>query len=136
LRGIADTGPEVAQNDAANIFSFLQRRGIIGGDAPPLPLDCNEPTPLTGVDYIKAVTPGVVVYLKKPGDLIKNGDIIAEIINPLPAEGIDPVHQVKSKTDGILFTRNYDRFARPGRILAKVAGKKPLRDDGSNLLTL
>jgi hypothetical protein len=136
LRGIADTDHGMAQNDAANILAFLQGRGVIGGSPRPLPPLRNEATPLTAVDYIKAKKPGIVVYLKKPGDRVKKGEVIAEIINPLPAEGDDPVCQVKSSTDGLLFTRNYDRFARPGRILAKVAGEVPLRDDGSNLLTL
>ena len=33
-------------------------------------------------------------------------------------------------------TINIDRYARPGRILAKIAGKKPLKGKGENLLTL
>ena len=42
---------------------------------------------------------------------------------------------VVSPTEGILFARLSDRFARPGRILAKVAGQKPLKEPGENLLT-
>jgi len=136
LRGAADTDPGVAREDAENIFYFLQRRNIIEGTAPQQPQLKNEATPLTGVDYVKAAVPGIITYLKKTGDWVKNGDVIAEIINPLPQADEETLHQVKSRTDGLLFTRNCDRFARPGRILAKIAGKKPLRDDDSNLLTL
>lgn len=136
LRGIADTDPEVVKNDALNIFNFLQRRGIVSGNAPDLPALKNEATPLAGVDYVKATSPGIVSFFKQPGEWLKKGDIIAEIINPLPAEGEDAVVPLRTKTDGLLFTRSYDRFARPGKILAKVAGKQPLRDDGENLLTL
>jgi hypothetical protein len=35
-----------------------------------------------------------------------------------------------------VFARSADRFARPGRILAKIAGKKALQKAGANLLTL
>jgi predicted deacylase len=136
LRGIADTDHTVAAQDAGNIIAFLQHRNCVQGAAPELPQLRNEATPLTGVDYLKAETPGIVVFLKKPGEYVKKGDIIAEIINPLPAKGQPSVHTLRCRTDGLLFTRNYDRFARPGRILAKVTGKKPLRDAGENLLTL
>ena len=43
---------------------------------------------------------------------------------------------VNSGTEGVLFSVNTDRFARPGRILAKIAGKKPLKEKGDDLLTL
>lgn len=136
LRGAADTDPGIARKDAENIFYFLQRRNIIEGTAPQLPHLRNEATPLTGVDYVKATTQGIIVYLKETGDRVKDGEVIAEIINPLPRNGEQPIHRVKSRTDGLLFTRNCDRFARPGRVIAKIAGEKPLHDDNSNLLTL
>lgn len=136
LRGIVNTDKDIAQNDALNIFYFLQRRGIIAGDAPALPELINDATPLAGVDYIKAEVPGVVSYLKKPGSMVKKGDVIAEIMNPLPQDGVPTVTEVKTKTDGLLFTCNIDKFARPGRILAKVTGTEPLRDESEYLLTL
>jgi predicted deacylase len=136
LRGIADTDPGTAEKDAGNIFAFLQRRGAVAGSAPLLPPLKNEATPLTAVDYVKARHPGVVSYVKELGDFVKSGEVIAEIIDPLPGDGGEKVHPVRSATDGVLFTRNYDRFARPGRIIAKIAGTKELRSEGTNLLTL
>lgn len=135
LRGIADTDKEITRKDAQNIFYFLQRRGIIAGDAPKLPKLINDATPLTGVDYIKAETPGIVSYLKKTGVWVNKGDVVAEVINPLPLEGGESVVQVKTVTDGLLFACNVDRYARPGRIIAKVAGAKPLGDESGDLLT-
>lgn len=136
FRGIADTDKEMMSADAQNIFHFLQRRGIIEGTAPELPTLKNEATPLSGVDYVKAESPGIVSFFKKPGEWVKKGDVLAEILNPLPQPGQEQVVQVKTSTDGIIFTINYDRFARPGRVLAKVAGSSPLHEDGENLLTL
>ena len=136
FRGITDVTHEYGQEDAENIFCFLQRRGIIKGNAPDLPSLRNEATPLRGVAHVKASVPGVVVFLKKPGDRIKKGDIIAEIINPVEERQVNRTTVVRSEIEGILFSTRTDHYARPGRILAKIAGKTPIKEKGENLLTL
>lgn len=136
LRGIADTDQETIRLDSDNLYYFLQRRGFIKGDPPALPKLISPATPLTGVDYVKASAAGIITYLKKPGNWIKEGEVIARIINPLPGDEGNQVTEVKSRTDGLLFSRNVDRFARPGRIIAKIAGAKPLCETEGDLLTL
>lgn len=136
LRGISDTDPQTIDADADNLFLFLQRRGLIAGDPPPLPPLINQATPLTGVDYVKAPAPGIIAFFKRQGDWINKEEVIAEIINPLPGSSEAPVVQVKSRTDGLMFSRPVDRFARPGRIIAKIAGQKPLVASEGDLLTL
>ena len=136
LRGISDVSHAVAAGDAENIFHFLQRRGLISGPPPELPSLQNPATPLRGVAHLKATAPGVVVYFKKPGDPIKKGDLIAEIVNPLKKDQNSRITRAESDIDGMLISINVDRFARPGRILAKIAGKEPLTGKGENLLTL
>ncbi len=135
LRGRADTSHELAARDAQNIFVFLQRRGWIRGEAPALPPLRNEATSLRAVEQVKAPAAGVVVFLKKPGQRIEKGETLAEIVNPLEINEDKRLVAVKSSTEGILFSVNTDRFARPGRILAKIAGKKPLKQKGEDLLT-
>lgn len=136
LRGLSDTDPDMISQDSDNLFYFLQRRGIISGSAPPLPELINQATPLTGVDYVKVQDPGIIVYLKNVGDWIEKGEVIARIVNPLPDENKPGVSEVKSRTDGLLFSRTVDRFARPGRIIAKIAGSEPLCKKEGDLLTL
>ena len=136
LRGTADVSHEHGAQDAGNICLFLQRRGFIRGQAPELPPLRNDATPLRGVEHIKAPVPGVVIFLKKPGDRIDKGEVIAEIVNPLKTEMENRITPVRSSIEGILFSIIADRLARPGRILAKIAGKIPLKDKGENLLTL
>jgi predicted deacylase len=84
---------------------------------------------------IKTTTPGVVVFLKTPGDRIDQGDVVAEIVNPLATRREKQIAKVRSGIDGILFSVNTDRYAKPGRILAKIAGKIPITGKGENLLT-
>jgi predicted deacylase len=135
LGGRVDVTHERARNDADNLFVFLQRRGLIAGEPPPLPPSAGEATPLRAVAQIKADAPGVVVFLKAPGDRVAAGEAVADIVNPLAGDARSQVHPVTSPTDGLLFARISDRFARPGRILAKVAGREPLKARGENLLT-
>jgi len=135
LRGLADLTHEMAGQDADNIVTFLTRRGLIRGKAPELPALPRDATPLSGVEHIKAPCPGVVVFFKAAGDTVAAGDVVAEVINPLAGASRERVQPIKATTDGIVFARSVDRFARPGRILAKIAGSKPLKPAGANLLT-
>jgi predicted deacylase len=136
LRGMSDVDAELSSKDAANLFLFLKRRGFIRGKTPPLPPLVNDATPLRGVDIIRADLPGVVIFQKDPGDWVQAGEAVAEIVNPLSRDDKKRAQMIFSKTDGLLFARIHDRFARPGRVIAKVAGKTPLREKGENLLTL
>jgi len=135
LRGMADVSHPQAQQDAQNIFWFLQRRGFIKGTAPAVPPLPNEATPLRGVEHLKAPARGVVVFLKAPGDRVDKGEMIAEIVNPLADGPQNRITPVKSAVSGILFSINTDRYARPGRILAKIAGKVPIKEKGQDLLS-
>ncbi|MCP4693288.1 MAG: hypothetical protein GY859_34925, partial [Desulfobacterales bacterium] len=136
FRGQADVSHETAARDARNLYYFLQRRGFIRGDAPEIPALLNEATPLRGVEHVLAPCAGVVVFLKDIGEFVEKGEVIAEIINPLGVEKEDRVTRVKSKNEGLLFTRNLNRYARPARVLAKIAGESAIEGKGENLLTL
>jgi predicted deacylase len=135
LRGISDVSHELAARDAENVYRFLQRRGLVSGNPEKLPPLINKATPLRGVAHVKANATGVVIYFKQPGERVTKGDVIAEIVNPLDC-GTGGTHYVSAEIDGILISINVDRFARPGRLLAKIAGEKPLTDKGEKLLTL
>jgi len=136
LRGTADTAPDQVEKDAMNLFIFLQRRGFVKGSCPEVPPLRHGATPLEGVDYIAAQDAGVLMYHKGPGDVIAKGDLIAELVKPAGVIGESTKVEIRSKTSGVLFARNSDRFARPGKIVAKVAGATPLAGKGKNLLTI
>ena len=135
LRGAGDTFPHQTEEDAANLFTFLQRRGFIAGEIAPLPALLHEATPLAGVDYIQATTPGILSYYKEPGEAIGKGEVIALVTDPLAEPGTEQ-EKIVSRTSGVLFARSSDRFARPGKIVAKVAGATTLASKGTQLLTL
>ncbi len=138
LRGRADLSHTMAAEDAGNIIRFLEGRKVVRSPTGPVtpPALEHEATPLSAVEHVKAPVPGVVVYRKQPGDMVRAGEVVAEVVNPLSSESAERIHPLRAAADGLLFARSADRFARPGRILAKIAGRTPLRAEGENLLTL
>ncbi len=135
LRGEKDISHEFAKKDADNLFKFFVRREAVEGDPGPLPDLLTPATPLEGVDPVKAPHPGVVVYLKSPGDRIRAGEAVAEIIDPW--NDAKTKHTlVHSRVSGVMFSRRSDRFARAGQTLCRVAGHDALPDRiGGSLLS-
>jgi predicted deacylase len=136
LRGQTDMSHAMATEDAGNIIRFLIGRGVVRGQVGEPPALVNDATLLNAVEHVKAPAPGVVVFFKQPGDKITAGETLAEIINPLAPTVTDRIQPVGALTDGLLYACSADRLARPGRILAKIAGRQSLRPEGANLLTL
>ncbi|HSW04356.1 succinylglutamate desuccinylase/aspartoacylase family protein [Aquabacterium sp.] len=123
LRGEGDVSHALAAQDAAAIEHFLQLRGVIAGTPAELPpLRC-EATPLAGSMPIHAPQGGVLVFLREPGDRVKKGEPIVELIDPFSGE----VTVLVSPVDGLLYARERRRFAVAGMPLAKVAGREALR---------
>ncbi|MEQ1517174.1 MAG: succinylglutamate desuccinylase/aspartoacylase family protein [Usitatibacteraceae bacterium] len=123
LRSQFDVNHAFATQDADNIIAFLMHRGVIDGTSPPLPALKQPATPLAGSEAIESPTSGVVAFLKKPGDWIRVGDAIAEVINPLTGAASTLV----SKTEGVLYALENRYFATAGMRLAKVAGATAFR---------
>ncbi len=123
FRGQTEVSHALAAADARNIIAFLTHRGIIDGVAPALPELKYPATPLAGAETIKAPVSGVVTFLRKPGDWVKSGDAIAEVIDPLTAE----VRTLVTRTEGVMYARENRYFATAGMRLAKVAGATAFR---------
>lgn len=131
LRGQADVDDDIARQDADALFRFLQHRGVISGDPGPLPEARSAATPLAGVDMVRAPVAGIVAFKAAPGDRVKAGDVVAEILDPLTGERLP----VATQQTGIVFGRRTHRLVRPGDIFIKVAGAEPLDGREGNLLT-
>lgn len=126
LRGQADVDGELARQDAAALYRFLQRRGVIAGDAGPLPDTDTVEVPLDGVDIPRAPLAGVVNYRKKLGEWVERGEVVAELVDPLAEDPHNGIHMIESATDGCLFTCLATKLVRPGQSLCKIAGRTRL----------
>lgn len=123
LRGMADTEPQQAREDAEAILGFLADQGLLEGDWPAAPATCCEATPFAGTQYAYAPHPGVVSYLQPLGAWVEPGDALFEVIDPLS----DRDSVIHAETSGLLYARERLRYAQPGLWLAKVAGRQPIR---------
>jgi hypothetical protein len=123
LRGSADVSHPVAAADADALIAFLTHRGFVEGPVPAMPPLRDPATPLDGTDVLKAPVSGVVVYVRELGEQVRKGDVLLEVLEPV--SGV--LHPVMSRTDGLFFARESQRYARAGRSLAKVAGATAVR---------
>ncbi|WP_439817342.1 succinylglutamate desuccinylase/aspartoacylase family protein [Zavarzinia sp. CC-PAN008] len=125
-RGQADIADPVAQADADALLRFLMRRGVIAGDPGALPPLLAQATPLSGMDRLIVPAPGVLVWHRRPGDSITEGDVVAEVVDPAsadPAHARTPIH---ARTSGRMIARAVSRLARPGHTGGAIAGATPL----------
>ncbi len=123
LRGSADVSARVATQDAGAIVAYLVQQGFIGGNAPPMPALLHDATPLAGSEALDAPVSGVVDHLRALGDVIRAGDAVVALIDPISGQ----MTLVHATTDGVLYARDNRRFAHVGMRLAKIAGKVPFR---------
>lgn len=123
LRGMSDVSHEQANVDADAIISFLQHRGVISGTSRLMPPLKYAATPLAGAESIATPVSGVVAFLHEPGDWVKVGEAVAEVINPITGD----VHTLVSATEGVIYAQENHHFAIAGMWLVKVAGSTPFR---------
>ena len=128
LRGERDVTHDYAQADAEAILRYLGWRGLISGAPVPLPELACEPTPLAGSIPVLAPHSGVLVHAQPLGTRVRDGELLAEIVDPLAGT----VTPLRSPTDGVLYARESRRFVATGTPVCKVAGREAVR--GGRLL--
>ena len=129
LRSNNDVDAARAAEDARAILRFLTRRGVVAGDAGPLPALRCPATPLEAMQQVIAPAAGLVVYRAPLGACIEAGAPVAEIVDPLG--GAVPV---TARTAGVLFARHDQPYAWPGKLIGKIAGREPLPERTGKLL--
>ena len=123
LRGVADVDHRLARRDCQGMINFLMQRGVIEGQALPMPPLLNPPTPLAGVEPVKTPVGGLIVFCAQVGEYVEAGQILAEIIDPIT----DRVTHVACTYAGLLYVRSIRRMATAGMTIAHVAGAQAYR---------
>lgn len=135
LRGHNDVTDDLARSDAAGLFRYLMRRGVVAGDPGPFAKAPCEATPLEGTDVLRAPGTGIVAWHREIGTRVEAGELMAELVDieaDDPAAARTPIY---SRASGLFFARKGDALARPGEQIGKIAGAEPLahRQPGSLL---
>ena len=123
LRGERDVSHPMAEADADALVAFLMVRGIVDGAPPVLPPLLRPATPLDGTEVITTPVAGVIAYRRALGDWLQPGDAVADVVDPLSGE----VHTLSTGIEGLLLTREAQRWTTAGRPLVKVVGATPVR---------
>ena len=120
-RGQMDTSDALARADAMALIAFLIRQGVLTGDATPLPEALCQHTPVEAVAHLVSAVPGITVFHCAPGDKVRKGDLVAEVVDPAEADPSKARHALRAPCDGVLFGRLISRIARPGLVLGSIA---------------
>jgi uncharacterized protein len=123
LRGERDVTHALAEKDAQAIVDFLAHAGHVGRAPPALPPMACTATPLQGVERVKAPHPGVLAWRCAPGTVVRAGEHLADLVEPLGGT----VTPLAATIDGTFFARAARRYAYGGMEVARIAGAKPLR---------
>lgn len=118
LRGEIDVDHALAAQDARAIVAYLATQGYIDGPAPALPPLKRAPRPFAGSLPVYAPHGGVLAYRCEIGSELREGEPIADVIDPLDGACSTLVAPVA----GLLYAREIGRVVHAGQRVAKVAG--------------
>ncbi|OON39710.1 succinylglutamate desuccinylase [Izhakiella australiensis] len=119
LRGVRDVSAEQAERDAEAIIAALTHGSYIQGDVGALPALKNPASSLAGCEYLFAPHSGVILHRRQPGEWIKAGETVAEILDPLS----DRLTPIVAQHGGLLYARHWMRFATRGMLVSRLAGE-------------
>ncbi|MNJ17444.1 Succinylglutamate desuccinylase / Aspartoacylase family protein [compost metagenome] len=123
LRGLHDVGHEMATGDADALLAYLGHLGLIADAEVKVPTPLCEPTPLGGVEILRAPHPGVVAYRAPLGSRVEPGSALADVIDPISGQ----VSTLYSGVAGVLYARVIERFTETNTELTFVAGHQATR---------
>ena len=116
----------MAEGDAAGLFRFLQRKGVVAGDPGKLPaLQCDG-TDLEATDIVRAPKTGVIAYKAALGAEVKKGDVIADLVDPLAEDQSKARTPIRAVNDGLVLSRCLRKLVSPGDGIAMIVGKTKL----------
>ncbi|HEY1382466.1 MAG TPA: succinylglutamate desuccinylase/aspartoacylase family protein [Dongiaceae bacterium] len=126
FRGQADVYDDLATQDARGLFRFLQRRGLIAGDPGPVPELKAKVANLDACEILRTPKAGIVAYRKREGDLVKAGDVIADIVDPLADDPKAARSELRCQAEGPVLSIRAMKAVAAGDSVVMIIGDKAL----------
>jgi predicted deacylase len=123
FRGQTDLSHQLAHEDAVHLTQFLAIRGVLSMPPFELPAPQYQTCSLDAVEILHAPHGGLLVPIAQLGEEIKEGETVAELIDPLA----DRVTELKARQSGLFFAHTGQRYVPAGAGLAKIAGAASIR---------
>jgi predicted deacylase len=134
MRGINSLDDKVNGRDAAGLFRFFTRRGLIAGDPGAAAIETVETVP--AYEYLNAPKAGLVVYAVPLGARVKAGDLVAELIDPLAADQDRSRIALHASVPGAVISRCLARLVAPGDFVAMIVGQESPKAASDGMTTL
>ena len=126
FRGQADVHDELASQDARGLYRFLQRRGLIAGDPGKLPEMKAKVANLDACEILRTPKSGIVAYRRREGDVVKAGDVVAEIVDPLADDPKKARIELRCQAEGPILSTRAMKAVAAGDSVAMIIGDKAL----------
>ena len=135
LRGQAAVFDDLALKDAAGLLRFLRRRNIVAGSPPDSERPSCAGTALDAMDVVAAPAAGIVAYHVALGDRVEQGQVVAEIVNPLADDPAAARIAMRAATAGVVISRCIKKLAAPGDGILMIVGQQALAYRQVKLMT-
>ncbi len=134
-RGRFDVFDKLNKADADALYGFFQGRRLIGGK-PMTPSSYSAPaaTDLAATQMLRVEQAGLLAYQVELGQEVKKGQLIADLISLDGKDAFTRRTPIYAGTNGVVISRNSNKYIWPGCSIAKIVGKEFLPDRGDYLL--
>ena len=133
-RGQQDVCDSLNHQDARNLYHFFCEEGLIDEACQETRPSSPAPTDLNACEVLRVDKPGLIAYQVALGDVVKKGDVIAELISLDGPRAVRERTPLCAGTDGVVFSLNQMKYVWPSVSIAKIAGTQKLDSRGDYLL--
>ena len=133
-RGQQDVCDSLNHQDARNLYHFFCEEGLIDEACQETRPASSAPTDLNACEVLRVDKPGLIAYQVALGDVVKKGDVIAELISLDGPRAVRERTPLYAGTDGVVFSLNQMKYVWPSVSIAKIAGAQKLDSRGDYLL--
>jgi uncharacterized protein len=114
--GERDVSYESAEHHAQAILAYLADQGAIRETVAALPALRHPATPQAASEHFYAACSGIVVYRANIGDVVRAGDPVCDIVDPISGESTT----LRSQNRGVFYMRRAIRFVTAGAEVGRV----------------